>query len=364
MANQQQLRKRSQRQSTVKTSQQRYKLLLIVLSIALLVSITLAVTIGPVPISPLRVWAIAFSQIFPQLAGDWSPSQVQIVWYIRFPRVLLAFVIGAGLSVVGATMQALVRNSMADPYLLGVSSGASVGAVLVLLFGVFSGLGIYAVSVGAFLGALLSFAIVFLLALRQGRLSSIRLILSGVAVAYAFSALTSFLTVKASSGEAARRVLFWLLGGLSGAKWSDLILPSLSLGLGLTYLLLQGRSLNSLIVGEETAATLGTDTNRLRKQLFFVTSLLTGVMVAISGAIGFVGLMIPHSSRLLVGSDHRRVLPVSLLLGGVFLIWSDVLARILVAPEELPVGIVTALFGAPFFIWLMQHQGSKLNGSR
>lgn len=342
----------------------RYQLLIISLIIILIISITLAVMIGPVPIPPLRVWQIALAQLFPNLTGDWTPAQVQIVWLIRFPRVLLAFFVGAGLSVVGVTMQALVRNSLADPYILGVSSGASVGAVLVILFGVFASLGIYAVSVGAFLGAMLSFVVVFLLAQRQGRISSTRLILAGVAVSYLFSAVTSFLTLKAGSGDAARRVLFWLLGGLSGTKWTDLILPMGSLGIGMVYLLLQRRSLNALLIGEETAMTLGTDSDRFRKQLFLVTSLLTGVMVAVSGAIGFVGLMIPHSVRLLVGSDHRRVLPVSLLLGGIFLIWADVLARMIIAPEELPIGIITALFGTPFFIWLMQLSPKTLGGGR
>jgi len=323
----------------------------------LLISMTLAVMIGPVPISPLRVWQIALSQMFPKVTGDWTQAQVQIVWLIRFPRVLLAFFVGAGLSVVGVTMQALVRNPLADPFILGISSGASVGAVLAILFGVFSFFGVYALSVGAFLGALLAFFVVFFLAQRQGRISATRLVLAGVAMSYLFSAVTSFLTIKSGTGEAARRVLFWLLGGLSGTKWTDLTLPMIALLLGLGYLLLQARSLNALLIGEETARTLGTDTDNFRKQLFLVTSLLTGVIVAVSGVIGFVGLMIPHSVRFLIGSDHRRVLPVSLLLGGIFLIWADVLARTLVAPEEIPVGIITALFGAPFFIWLMQGQG-------
>ncbi len=284
---------------------------------------------------------------------------VQIIWFIRFPRSLLAILVGTGLSVVGVTMQALVLNPLADPYILGVSSGASVGAVSVILFGVFSSFGIYAVSFGAFVGAVLSSAIVFFLALRQGRISPTRLILAGVAMSYLFSAITSFLTLKSGTGEAARRVLFWLLGGLSGTKWSDLTLPLISLVLGLAYLLLRVRSLNTLLMGEETATTLGTDIDQFRKQLFLVTSLLTGVIVAVSGAIGFVGLMIPHIVRLLVGSDHRRVLPVSILVGGIFLILSDILARILIAPEELPVGIITALFGAPFFLWMLQNRGGE-----
>ena len=299
-----------------KNKQQRYKLLMVAMVVMLLVSMTLAVMIGPVPIPPLRIWQIALSQVFPQVTGDWTQAQVQIVWLIRFPRVLLAFFVGAGLSVVGVIMQALVRNPLADPFILGISSGASVGAVLVILFGIFSFFGVYALSVGAFLGALLAFVVVFFLARRQGHLSFTRLILIGVAaVSSLFEAVTSFLAIKAGSGEATRRVLFWLLGGLSGTTWTDLILPMLALFLGIGYLLLQTRSLNALLVGEETARTLGTDTDRFRKQLFLVTSLLTGVIVAVSGVIGFVGLMIPHSVRFLVGSDHRRVLPVSLLLG-------------------------------------------------
>lgn len=344
--------------------QSRNRWLLINLFILLIISITIAVMIGPVPISPTRVWQIALSQLVPIPIGDGSPAQVQIVWLIRFPRVLLTVLVGAGLSVVGVTMQALVRNSLADPYILGVSSGASVGAVFVILLNGFALLGGYAVSFGAFLGALVSSVLVFVLALHQGQISAIRLVLAGVAMSYLFSALTSFITLRSGTGEAARRVLFWLLGGLSGTQWSDLVLPFIGLGIGLGYLLLQARLLNALLMGEETALTLGTNTDRLRKHLFLITALLTGVIVAVSGAIGFVGLMIPHMVRLWVGSDHRHVLPVSLLLGGIFLLWSDVLARVVIAPEELPVGIVTALVGGPFFVWLLRTQSNTLGSDR
>ncbi|MBD2498842.1 iron ABC transporter permease [Nostoc sp. FACHB-280] len=347
-----------------KDQQQRYKLLMIAMVVMLLLSITLAVMIGPVPISPFQVWQIALSQILPNVTGDWTPAQVQIIWLIRFPRVLLAFFVGAGLSVVGVIMQALVSNPLADPFIFGISSGASVGAVLVILLGIFSMFGVYALSLGAFLGALVAFILVFLLARQQGKLFPTRLILVGVAVSYMFEAMTSFLALKAGSGEATQRVLFWLLGGLSGTKWSDLILPVLALLVGIGYLLFQTRSLNALLIGEETARTLGVDTDSFRKQLFFVTSFLTGVIVAVSGVIGFVGLMIPHSVRFLVGSDHRRVLPLSLLLGGIFIIWADVIARIIVAPEEVPIGIITALFGTPFFIWLMQSSSDIFRGGR
>lgn len=232
--------------------------------------------------------------------------------------MLLAFFVGAGLSVVGVTMQALVRNPLADPFILGISSGASVGAVLVILFGIFSFFGVYALCVGAFLGALVAFVVVFFLARRQGRLCSTRLILVGVAV----------LGYQSRKQRSDTTSVVLVAGGTFG-KWTDLILPVLALLVGMGYLLLQTRSLNALLIGEETAQTLGTDTDKFRKQLFLVTSLITGVIVAVSGVIGFVGLMIPHSVRFLVGSDHRRVLPVSLLLGGIFLIWArDVLARV------------------------------------
>lgn len=339
-----------------KAERLKFGLIITGLSALLLISLTLGVIIGPVEIPALRVWEIALAQILPGFEGNWPPSQFNIVWLIRFPRVLMAIFVGAGLAVVGVAMQALVRNPLADPFILGISSGASVGAVLVLATGLFAFAGVFAVSSAAFLGALLTFLLVFLLAQHNGRLSPIRLILAGVAISYLFSGLTSLITLTSGDRGLARRVLFWILGGLSGTDWSDLMLPAFVLAAGTAYLVLQARSLNSLIIGEETAATLGVDTAMFRKQLFLVTSLVTGVMVAVSGAIGFIGLMIPHMVRFFVGSDHRRVLPVSMLLGAIFLIWVDVAARTLFAPIELPVGIITALFGAPFFLWLMRSR--------
>jgi iron complex transport system permease protein len=339
-----------------RAEQLKFRVLFSLLLITLLVSITLAVIIGPVEIPALQVWQIALSQFFPALSGDWSQAQFNIVWLIRFPRVLLALFVGAGLSVVGVAMQALVRNPLADPYILGISSGASAGAVLALATGLFAFAGLYALSIGAFAGALLAFLLVFLLAQANGRLSPIRLVLSGVAIAYLFSGLTSFIILTAGERDLARAVLAWLLGSLSGAAWPDLSLPAAVLAAGVAYLVLQARALNALIVGEETAITLGLDTARFRRRLFLIVSLLTGVMVAVSGAIGFVGLMLPHMVRLAVGADHRRVLPISLLLGSIFLIWVDVAARTLFDPVELPLGVITSLFGAPFFLWLMRRQ--------
>ena len=337
--------------------QARFALLTALLVPLVIISITLAVVIGPVPIDPVKVWQIAAAQVTGS-TGDWSTSQVSIVWLIRFPRVLLAGVVGGSLAVIGVVMQAVTRNALADPFLLE-SVRAALGAVLVLLMGVFSSLGIYALSVGAFAGAMLAFTLVLALGAQGGRLLPTRMILAGVAISAIFSAITSFITLS-ESNDAARRVLFWMLGGFSGAKWEELALPALALLLGTGFLLLQGRAVNALSAGDETAVTLGVDVHHLRRQLLIGTSLLTGVIIAVSGAIGFVGLMTPHIVRLLVGSDHRRVLPISLLVGAVYLIWVDVIARTTFAPQEIPVGIITSFCGAPFFLWLMRRSKAAL----
>jgi iron complex transport system permease protein len=225
-----------------------------------------------------------------------------------------------------------------------------------MALGVFAFAGVYAVSFGAFVFALLTFTIVFLLAQSNGRLAPMRLVLAGVACSYLFSGLTSFITITSDNRELAQSVLTWLLGSLAGSHWIDLTLPAGVLLIGAFYLILQARSLNALIVGDESAATLGLNVTDFRRQLFLVMSLITGVLVATSGAIGFVGLMIPHIVRLLVGTDHRRVLPISALSGSIFLIWVDVVARTAFAPEELPVGVITSLLGGPFFVWLLHTQ--------
>ena len=356
------------------TEQLRFWLLLGGLITLLPISVTLGVSLGSVDIPIGVVWWIAASEtinIFSDITSfelnrwadieeNWTRAQFNIIWLIRFPRVLMGFFVGAGLAVVGATMQALVRNPLADPYILGISSGASVGAVTVLAFGAFAFAGIYAISVGAFFGAILTFLTVFLLARSNGRLHPARLILAGVAVAYFFSGFTSFIILTSDNRELARTVLAWLLGSLAGTNWSELTLPAAALSFGSVHLVLQARGLNALIVGDETAATLGVDLARFRCSLFLVVSLVTGVMVAVSGAIGFVGLMIPHIVRLMVGTDHRRVMPVSIFAGSIFLILFDVVARIAFNPVELPVGVITSLLGGPFFLWLLHRQMKNL----
>lgn len=340
-------------------------MLILGLFLALLVSITIAITLGSVDIHPGTVWGIALSQlpmVGEWIRGDWTQAQQTIIWDIRFPRVLLAAIVGAGLSVVGVAIQSLVRNSLADPYILGVSSGASVGATLVILFGAFSMYGQYALSMGAFLGSLFSILMIFSLSRMGGQNSTVRLLMAGIAISAILSAITSLIIFSAPNEHGIRSVLFWMSGSLAGAKWEYLTIPSLVVLLCLTVLLAQYRSLNAMLMGEESASTLGVNTVRFRKLLLVISALLTGVIVAISGAIGFVGLMMPHIVRVIVGSDHRRVLPVSALLGAIFLIWADAFARLSFAPEELPIGIITALCGGPFFIWLMLRSSYSFGG--
>lgn len=332
-------------------------LVITVLVLATVASTLFAVTIGAVQVGPAQVWGIVADRLVPgSVTPAWTPAQAQIVWDFRLPRALLALLVGAGLAVVGTVLQALVRNPLADPFLLGVSSGASLGAVLVFILGS-SVLGGLSLSVAAFLGALLALVLVYVLAQRSGRITPARLVLAGVALAYLFQAVYSYVLQQAQSGRAAQQVLFWLMGSLGGARWEMLPIPTVVLLAGVAYLLVQHRPLNALSSGEESAISLGINVTALRVRLFLLTSLLVGVLVATSGAIAFVGLIVPHTARMLVGADHRRVLPVSALLGAVFLQLVDVAARTIAAPQELALSIVTAVFGVPFFLWLLRRRG-------
>lgn len=335
----------------------RFWVLLAVLSVGLIAAIVAAVAVGAVPLPFEKVVRIMLHHLIPgTVVIDWTPTEDQIVWQFRLPRVLLAVIVGAALSVSGTALQAMVRNPLADPYIFGVSSGASVAAVAVITLGsaVAGGLSL---SLAAFIGALGAMALVYALAQQGGRAAPTRLVLAGVAIGYVLSAVTSYLVLRsATPGGGAAAVLTWLAGSLGGAKWEYLGVPSVAVAASTLVLILQARPLNALLAGEETAVGLGVNVERFRLQLFVVTSLMVGTVVAISGAIGFVGLMIPHIVRLLVGADHRRVLPITALLGAVYLVLVDLIGRTLIAPSELPVGIVTAAIGGPFFIWLMRQR--------
>ncbi len=327
------------------------------LVVALILAILFAVGIGAVEIPlPITTHVIGSHLLPGWIAPVADPTQDQIIWVFRLPRVLLAVVVGAALAVSGTALQAMTRNPLSDPYIFGVSSGASVGAVLVITLGS-TVMGGISLSLAAFAGALLSMLLVYTLAQQQGRATPMRLILAGVALSYVLSAVTSYLVLRsATPGGGAAAVLTWLAGSLGGAKWEQLGLPSAVVVLATFLLLAQSRPLNALLAGDETATGLGVNVERFRQQLFVITSLLVGVVVAVSGSIGFVGLMIPHLVRMVVGSDHRRVLPTVALGGGVYLVLVDLVGRTIMAPQELPVGIVTAALGGPFFLWLLRRR--------
>ncbi|MFE1359577.1 FecCD family ABC transporter permease [Streptomyces harbinensis] len=332
-------------------SGRRYPPAVAVLAAALLLSIAVAISVGTVHVPVGQVLDVLRANL---TGGGREPDPLtqQIVWDFRTPRVLLAALAGAGLSLAGVCLQALVRNPLADPYVFGVSAGASLGAVLAMTTGItaVAGLGVTGV---AFAGSLLSLLVVFALAQHSGRLLGSSLILAGVAIAYLGNAVTGYLQLQANPSEL-RAVMFWLLGSVAGASWPDLAIPAVAAAVCTVVLLTRARPMNALATGDDTAAGLGVGVQRLRVLLLVASSLLTAVIVSVAGGIGFVGLVVPHAVRLLVGPDHRKVIPVSLLLGAVFLVLVDLLTRTLDRPNEIPIGIVTALLGAPFFLALLR----------
>lgn len=330
---------------------------ILILFIAAMTTLFVATGLGPVFVAPGDVAKIIFSQI--PVAGSavkqtWEQLEYNIVMGLRLPRVLLGMLVGACLAVCGVTMQALVRNHLADPFILGVSSGAAAFAALGMLFGVFSFLGYYSLSVSAFLGSAFTISLVYLISRVKGRINITQLLLSGVALSMIMEGVTSIIKLSAPNALGLHNVEFWMSGSLAGARWDYLGLPAVVLMTCLGILLMNYRGLNLLFLGEENAGTLGLNVRRLQKMLIVIASLMAGITVSVSGTIGFIGLMIPHFTRLLVGSDHKKVLPVSALLGGILVVWVDVAARMVIAPEELPVGVLTAVIGGPIFIVLLK----------
>ena len=335
--------------------------ILFLLVLAVFCSLFIAVGLGAVSLGPgttLRVIAAQIPALREQFSPDCTALEYNMIWKMRLPRVLLGFIVGASLGTCGVAMQALVRNKLADPFIFGVSSGASAFASLFMVFGVFSFLGRYALPLSAFLGALVSIVFVYTASRVRGRIHITQLLLTGVAVAMMMDAVTSLIIVAAPDAFAGHNIDFWLSGSLAGAKWAYLSLPLAVMLLCLAYLLANYRALNALVLGEETAGTLGIHVSAKQKSLVLIASLLAGVTISVSGSIGFVGMMAPHISRILVGADHRKVLPLSALLGGLAVVWADVAARMIAAPEEIPVGLMTAFVGAPFFLVMLKSKNS------
>jgi iron complex transport system permease protein len=328
--------------------------LTVALGVALIASLLVGISIGTVTLPLNVVWKVVGNHL------GWSDGSVtavqdQIIWEFRTPRVLLAAVVGAALSVAGACLQVLARNGLADPYVLGVSSGAALGAVVAISIGS-SALGGLGASGAAFVFSLLTLTLVFVFAQQRGRISPTRLVLAGVAVSYLATAATSYVQLSVNPNEL-RGTMFWILGSLASASWNDLRWPTVTIVVALSWLMARARSMNVMATGDDTANSLGVDVNRFRIELLVISSLLTATAVSVSGGIGFVGLMVPHAARFVVGPEHRRMLLVCALGGAVFMVLVDLLSRIVDRPNELPVGIFTAALGAPFFLLLLRRSG-------
>ena len=336
----------------------------------LFLSLLWAVTFGSVELSIGDVYRVILYKVTQALSvplGDpalyGSGSMSDIVWFVRLPRLVLAVGIGMALSTAGAVMQAIVKNPMADPYILGVSSGASLGATLAILLGLGAFLGGGYVGLVAFAGSFLASLSVISLANIGGRANSVKLILAGTAMSAICGAISSFfLYVINTSSGAVEAVVRWTMGSLAGAKWETNLWMLAVAVLGMLFFWSQYRTLNLMLLGDETAVTLGTDLHPWRVVYLLAVSLLVGFAVYTAGVIGFVGLVIPHVVRMFFGTDHKKLIPISALLGAIFLLWSDVLCRLVLPGREIPIGVLTALVGAPVFLYLMARKKYGFGG--
>lgn len=347
-----------------------FRAVLIVLLLAVVVSVVLSVSIGQVSIPFWEALRILLHQMTGGVAG--SPDKmadsifVDIIWQIRFPRVLLAMVMGVGLSLCGTVMQASVQNPLADPFILGISSGAVLGATISIMLGFQIGglIGELGVSAWAFFGALLATALVLGLSSIGGKASAVKLILAGTVINALCGAFSNFLIYFGKNVDGIRSISFWTLGSLAAAKWGDLpLLSSVVLGISV-FFLFQFRAMNAMLMGDETAVTLGIHLNRYRLGYMVICAVVTGILVSVGGIIGFAGLIVPHMVRGVVGSDHKRLVPAAVLFGALFMIWTDVFARTIILNGELPIGIVTSLLGVPVFMYLLVKKNYGFGGGR
>ncbi|MDO4322254.1 MAG: iron ABC transporter permease [Lachnospiraceae bacterium] len=343
-----------------------YVLAIILLIGVLILSILTAVTIGSVDLSVTDVYRVILYKIFgvgdPEIYGTGAMSD--IVWFIRLPRILLATGVGMGLAVAGVVMQAIVKNPLADPYVLGISSGASLGATVAIFFGVNALLGSNAIGICAFIGAFCISLLVQMTANIGGRANSIRLLLAGTALSSVCSAFSNFIVFIAGEKNGIQTVTFWLMGSMAGAKWENIVVILPCVFLATLFFCSQYRILNMMLLGDEVSITLGTDLHRYRQLYLVVSSIVIGFVVYSAGIIGFVGLIIPHVVRMFFGTDHKRLLPISALSGSIFLIWADVACRVIIPKTEVPIGILVSMIGAPCFIYLLVKRSYGFGGER
>jgi len=326
-----------------------------ILGVLLLAAILLATSLGTVSIPLGDIAGITVKRAFGiSIGGAWSETQETIVWQLRLPRVLGAAIVGAALASAGVLFQGLLRNPMADPYLLGTSGGAALTATIALLLPVSFGiLGFTLVPVAAFFGALIAVLIVYQIARVGSRTPITTLLLAGFATSSMMASAMSFLMLM--NQNTLQRVVLWTMGGISASGWDTLIVVAPLIVVGAVAAFAMAHDLNAFALGEEQAAALGVAVERQKFLTMALGALLTGAAVALSGLVGFVGLIVPHVVRLILGPDHRLLLPAAFLSGAIFLVLADLIARLILAPSELPLGVVTALIGAPFFIYLLRR---------
>lgn len=336
------------------------------LSFFLVLTIIVAIAVGSTYIEPGVVYKVLLNKLSNSEMFDvtWNTMFENIIWEIRLPRVILGAICGAGLALCGVLMQCVTKNPIAEPYILGISSGASCGAVAVIVLGGISTLGITSITGGAFVGSLLSGTLVFAIGTQMGKTTSTtRLVLSGMAISTIFGALTNLLIYSAKNSNQAKNALFWTIGSLGGAKWDVLLLPFIALVVVIVVAFLMSKSLDVLLVGDDSAVILGINVKLVKSIIILLATLLTSTLVAITGAIGFIGLVVPHVCRTVAGSDHKKLIILSSLVGAIFLILSDVAARGLFPPIEIPIGIITSLVGGPFFLYLISTKNYSFGGN-
>ncbi len=330
-----------------------YRLVMLVLAAGLIAAVVTAAVVGAAGMSVGEALRGLFALIGsgPDAQGDFPAWAPRLLWSLRLPRIALALIAGAALSTAGASFQGVFRNPLAEPYLLGVSAGAALGATIAIVWRPL-GAGIYGIPVLAFVGGAAAAFLVYRLATFSGVTGTASLLLSGVAIGSTLTAVTSFMMV--ATERDLHTVIVWLMGGLTTATWTKVYITLPVVAGGFVYMMLMSRRMNLLLMGEERARELGVDSQRTRRNLMIVASLVTAAAVAFTGLIGFVGLMVPHIMRLLVGPDHRRLLPATALFGALLLLLADTVARTILAPAEIPVGIITAAVGGPFFLYLLR----------
>lgn len=330
-------------------------LIMLILAVFLVLAFLWALSIGTVKLSFIQIYEGIVNQFTSGMAIETAGQGPvhDIIWLLRLPRLVLAALVGMGLSVCGVIMQAVVKNPLADPYILGISSGASLGATAAILLGIGVALGENFVGIAAFIGAFaMSLGVLFISNL-GGRSNSIKLLLGGMALSAVCGAFSSFIVYFANNKEGMQSIAYWMMGSFAGAKWETLAVIGPIVLLAVLFLWTQSRMLNLMLLGDESALTLGTDLHIYRQIYLLVSSLIVGFVVYSAGMIGFVGLVVPHVIRMLVGTDHKKLIPVAALTGAIFLVVADGLCRVIIPRTELPIGILISLIGAPCFVYLM-----------